>query len=48
MASLLGLENKICYGTFNNICERIINYDINIRDAVELKFKGHTYSPKIN
>jgi hypothetical protein len=40
MTAILGLENKIFYGTFNTICERIINKEINIREAVESKFKG--------
>jgi hypothetical protein len=38
MTQLLGLENRIHYGTFNKLCERIINKDINIRKAVESKF----------
>jgi hypothetical protein len=40
MTQLLGLENRIHYGTFNKLCERIINKDINIRKAVESKFSN--------
>jgi hypothetical protein len=44
MTQLLGLENQIHYGTFNKLCERIINKDINIRKAVESKFANKKYS----
>ena len=35
MTELLGFEKQIHYGTFNKLCERIINKDIDIRKAVE-------------
>jgi hypothetical protein len=50
MNELLGFENKIQYGTFNKICERIINKDIDIRKAVESKFTNKPYiaDPSLN
>jgi hypothetical protein len=43
MNELLGFENKIHYGTFNKLCERIINKDIDIRKAVESRFANSLY-----
>jgi hypothetical protein len=35
MTEYLGFQKLIHYGTFDKLCERIINKDINIREAVE-------------
>jgi hypothetical protein len=38
MTELLGFEKQIHYGTFNQLCQRIINKDSDIRKAVESTF----------
>ena len=43
----LGIVDKITYGTFNQLCEQVINKSMNIRDVVTDIFNGKKIDTKV-